>query len=122
MNMRQILIAATTTFVVASPAFAVTGSYTESSMWGDLAADAAAYRQQSFPSAASGKVLATETGIYEQLAADHRMRQDEPAEGVAGPVGPTMAMDEGRTPTYQLRNDASIYEQVSAAQRDGGRF
>lgn len=122
MKMRQILIAAAATLVAVSPAFAVTGSYTESSMWGDLAADTAAYRQQSFPSASSGKVLATETGIYEQLAADHRMRQDEPAEGVAGPVGPTMAMDQGRMQTPDLRNDASIYEQVSAAQRDGGRF
>lgn len=121
MKMRQILIAATTSLVVASPAFAATGSYTEASMWGDLAADVAAYSQQSFPSAA-GKVLASGTGIYEQLASDQRMRQQEPTEGVAGPAGPAFAADEGRTSTFELRTDASIYEQVIAAQRGMGHL
>lgn len=121
MKMRKILIAATTTLVVATPAFAASGSYGEGSMWTDLAADVAAYRQQSFPSP-DGKILATDTGLYEQLAAEHRMRPQEPAEGVAGPSGPLMATEAGQQPTHELRSDASLYEQVAAAQRDGGRF
>ena len=121
MKLRQILIAATTSLVVASPVFAAPGSYTESSMWGDLAADVVAYSGQSFASNTDGKVLATETGIYEQLAADQRMLQQEPTAGVAGPSGPTFG-ETSVASTFELRTDASIYEQVIAAQRDMGHF
>lgn len=122
MKLRQILIAATASLIVASPVFAAPGSYTEASMWGDLTADVAAYSGQSFTPVAAGKVLATETGIYEQLAADQRMGQQEPTEGVAGPAGPTITVVEGEVTTFGLRSDASIYEQVASAQRDMGRF
>lgn len=122
MKVRQILIAATVSVVVAAPAFAVTGSYTESSMWGDLATDVAAYAGQSFVSPDGGRVLATETGIYEQLAAEQRMHQQEPdGAGVAGPAGPILG-DTGPASSVELRTDASIYEQVIAAQRNGGHF
>src|SRR5574340_1503506 len=102
MKTRQILIAAATTLVAVAPAFAAPGSYTEASMWGDLAADVASYSGKSFV-APAGKVLATETGIYEQLAAEHRMRSQEPTEGGAGPTGPTMAEAPSHPPTYELR-------------------
>ena len=116
MKMRQILIAATTSFVVASPVFAASGSYGEGTMWTDLARDVAEYSSQSFASVPEGKVLATDTGIYEQLAMDQRALQQEEA-GVAGPSGPTMATGEAQAAVFELRTDASIYERISAAQR-----
>jgi len=114
MTMRQILVAATASLVMASPAFAVTGSYTEASMWGDLAADVAAYAQQSFPSTTAGVILATDEGIYERLAAEQSAAK---LTGVAGPSGPIMAAEESRRPRFELRTDASIYERIMAAQR-----
>jgi hypothetical protein len=123
MKTRQILIAAATSLVVASPAFAAAGSYGEGSMWTDLARDVAEYSNQSFANAPSGGVqLASEIGIYEQLAAAQRKSQSEQAEGLAGPAGPTIAVAEVRTTTFELRNDASIYEQVAVAQRNMGHF
>lgn len=112
MKMRQILIAASTALVVTSPVFAASGSYGEGSMWTDLKSDVVTYSEQSFAAVTEGKVLATETGIYEQLAAEHRMRPQEP-QGVAGPVGPTFG-EESRA--FELRTDASIYERIIAAQ------
>lgn len=116
MKLRQILIAATTSLVVASPAFAVTGSYGEGSLWTDLARDVARYSGQSFAAVPEGRVLATDTGIYEQLAMDQRALQQDEA-GIAGPSGPTMAAGEAQAPVFELRTDATIYERISAAQR-----
>lgn len=63
-----------------------------------------------------------DVSIYEQLAAFQRELQKDNAQGVAGASGPTMPTAERRVPTQELRIDASIYEQVIAAQRDMGHF
>lgn len=120
MKTRQILIAAATSLVVASPAFALNGSYGEGSMWTDLAADVAAYSGKSFAPVPTGVVLATETGIYEQLAAAQRSSQGDNVEGVAGPSGPAMAVQDSPRSAFELRTDASIYEQIAFAQRQMG--